>query len=1077
MPENESTGQIRLLPCTRKRLFLSLAAILAILCKGIRSQKSWKYSIIVDSSFSVQRGLVLHIPCQFTYNQGDLLKNDHIYVYWIKYWPHFPSCFPSLYQACNLVATNNPYRTIEQSAKDRFHLLGDSNQGNCSLVITNARIEDEGRYYLRIEGKDRIRFSFFQENGHTTPHVYVIEPPRKVTITVNIEGSSYSGSSEWQNEEGLNRVIVKEGNTVNLICTADGRPPPNLSWMKENQKIGEPERYLQLREIGPEDAGKYWCLANHQNRSTIKTMVEVIVQYRPRMLVFNTTQTHRRGSLLTQGCSKELASASEWTAEVGDSLELFCKADGNPPATTSWVKRDGRLQKPPDNQLRLTNLTVEDEGVYVCKAKNVHGDTEGTFRLYVTYAPKLRRSPHKNTTCYYHDNGVLCTCTLHAKPPPQIEWEVDGERITEESRRRGNWTVQPSLETNEVTSTLNWTGSLDRAHNIICMGSNSYGIQSVQFLLNAKRDPTSESSIGKSNKALFIAGLCGIFLGVGIFLLCLFLIRVFKQKKALLEASHVEGTSSGSELQEKPNNSSHIYSNVFPMGPRLSPADKPKPAGERKPKVPQVSTVPAPKRSEPRELQYAALDFKPKSKGVPDLSDNNVEYSSIQRKYVVNDRYNLEAGNVSVEEGLCAVIPCIFTYIKNDANNNNPVKGFWKNEISKRQVSVAISNQKQAWNRFQIIGDLTAGNCSLLILNAQKNDTGEYLFRMEKEPRANFDFRKTKPYLKVTERQLPKIQIAGTMKAGHSTSITCATSVSCSWMPPTFIWNGFPELEGSRSQLNGIQIYSSVLNFTPSAADHNRNITCRVNYTNETNPLPREKTVQLNVIFKPQMLGIKVERFRFNKSQENFTNVSQLSVHKGDCIQLRCNVNGNPSPKVTWTKGSQDLGKLPQALNVLKLSDLKLEDAGTYTCHASNEIGTNETSVELFVTEPKTTLLLMVTGTLIMLAVIMIIIGIIFAYKRYRWKSKRVTVSETGNSLTNVKKPNTSNLATQEMNGISPKPRSTDESMDGDPEDSEEIHYASITFNAPDPKPDITAEDVPTDYAEIRPCSSQEKET
>ncbi|XP_032084325.1 sialic acid-binding Ig-like lectin 10 [Thamnophis elegans] len=402
--------------------------------------------------------------------------------------------------------------------------------------------------------------------------------------------------------------------------------------MKENQQIDSPtQQRLQLREIGPKDAGKYQCLANNLYGS-LKTTVEVIVQYRPRMLVFNTSQTHRRGSILSQGCFKELPSGSELTAQEGDSLELFCQADSNPPATTSWEKRDGHLQKPLDNQLRLTNLTVEDEGVYVCTATNMLGTVQGFFRLSVTYAPRLSRSPQKNTTCSYHDNDFLCTCTWDAKPLPQIEWEVDGERITEESKRRGNWTVQPSVQKNEATSTLNWTGSLDRDHNIICMGSNSYGIQRMQFLLKAKRDPTSESSIGRSNKTLFIAGICGIFLGAGIFMLCLFLIRVFKQRKALLEASHVEGTSSGREPQEKPKNSSHIYSNVFPMGPRLPHADKPNPAGKRKPKAPQGPTVPAPRTAEPPELQYAALDFKPKSKGISDLGENNVEYSSIQKK-------------------------------------------------------------------------------------------------------------------------------------------------------------------------------------------------------------------------------------------------------------------------------------------------------------------------------------------------------------------------------------------------------------------------------------------------------------
>ncbi|KAG8143398.1 hypothetical protein E2320_000623 [Naja naja] len=559
-------------------------AILAILCKGTRTQPGWWYTITVSPSVFVQRGFTVYIPCQFTYDQRDLERTGNVLAYWIKEQPRRFSCSPSHEQSCLPVATNDQTKGVELSAKDRFYLVGDPWKGNCSLVIRDARIEDEGRYYLRIEG--RLKFSFVRGNGYASPYVYVIEPPQKINITVDITDSRQFGSSESQRKEGVNSVKVKEGNTVSLICTADGRPVPKLSWMKENQKVGESTGYLQLHKIGPEDAGKYQCLANNQHGS-LKTMVEIIQG------CWFSTPPKLTGK--APYSLKELASDSELTAQEGDSLEVFCKADSNPPATTSWVKRDSPLQKPVDNQLRLTNLTLADEGVYVCKATNMLGDVQGTFQLSVTYAPKLSRSPQKNTTCSYHDNGFLCVCTLHAKPPPQIEWEVDGERVTEESRRRGNLTVQK----NEVTSTLNWMGSLDRAHNIICMGSNSYGIQSIQFLNIHCWDMWNFSGSWNPH-VVFIPD----------------------QKKALFEASHLEGTPSERELQEKSNNSSHIYSNIPPMGPRLYPVDKSKPAQERKPKVPQVSAAPAPRRSEPPELQYAAIDFKPKSSSLGKTGDD-----------------------------------------------------------------------------------------------------------------------------------------------------------------------------------------------------------------------------------------------------------------------------------------------------------------------------------------------------------------------------------------------------------------------------------------------------------------------
>ncbi|KAM3829280.1 sialic acid-binding Ig-like lectin 13 [Vipera latastei] len=429
--------------------------------------------------------------------------------------------------------------------------------------------------------------------------------------------------------------------------------------------------------------------------------------------------------------------------------------------------------------------------------------------------------------------------------------------------------------------------------------------------------------------------------------------------------------------------------------------------------------------------------------------------------------YDLKAPeHVLVEEGLCAVIPCNFTYNKKDANPNEALIGFWKKGTGSTG-SIELSQK-----RFQLTGNLTAGNCSLLILNAQKIDSGKYFFRMEKNPRAFFSFYSyANPDLKVTERQPPEIQVLGTLRAGNCTNITCATFASCSRMPPNITWSGFPEPHNSHLQLNGFQIYSTVLNFLPSVADHQRNLTCRVSYENENKFVPRETTIQLNVAFPPQMVVIEGEHFHSNNSQKNFTSVSQLTVQKGDCIRLLCTAKGNPSPNVTWVKGTQVLERPSRAWNVLKLSDLMVKDAGKYTCRAANAEGLAEAFLELSMTDPDKSLILIVTGAFVMLAVIVLITGIILASKRYWRKRKTATDSETGNTIASVKELNASDLAAQEVNSIPSKPGTTKESVDRDPSDPEEIHYATITFNTRNPKPVITMEDIQTDYAEIRPYS------
>ncbi|XP_025025934.1 sialic acid-binding Ig-like lectin 6, partial [Python bivittatus] len=333
-------------------------------------------------------------------------------------------------------------------------------------------------------------------------------------------------------------------------------------------------------------------------------------------------------------------------------------------------------------------------------------------------------------------------------------------------------------------------------------------------------------------------------------------------------------------------------------------------------------------------------------------------------------------------------------------------------------------------------------------------------------------------------RQAPEIQILGKLRVGHPANITCATFRSCSWQPPKFTWKAFSKNLNFHLWLNGSQVYSSVLDFLPSVADHNRNLTCKVTYRNGSSSVSKEKTVQLDVNFPPQTPVISVARLRPNENLRNFTKASRIMIEKGDSIVLRCKVKGNPLPNVTWVKGSQILGTPLQPSNALNLSDMKEEDAGEYQCQAANTEGSAEASFEVSMApeDKNNCLLSMVTGALFMLAVVILITGVILVSKRCLRKRKTVTNSETepkdsalalGKTSPNLKNPSTLDLAVWQMDRISLKPESAEESAGRNPRDPEELYYATLTFNAPNPIPDATSKEIQTDYAEIRRYNSQ----
>lgn len=71
----------------------------------------------------------------------------------------------------------------------------------------------------------------------------------------------------------------------------------------------------------------------------------------------------------------------------------------------------------------------------------------------------------------------------------------------------------------------------------------------------------------------------------------------------------------------------------------------------------------------------------------------------------------------------------------------------------------------------------------------------------------------------------------------------------------------------------------------------------------------------------------------------------------GTSVTLFCDPSGNPSPIVTWKFEGRVLIHSPDGTQIsegnkrLDIPNLKLEDAGEYTCSVKNEVGTDEASI------------------------------------------------------------------------------------------------------------------------------------
>nr|XP_012317227.1 myeloid cell surface antigen CD33-like isoform X1 [Aotus nancymaae] len=208
--------------------------------------------------------------------------------------------------------------------------------------------------------------------------------------------------------------------------------------------------------------------------------------------------------------------------------------------------------------------------------------------------------------------------------------------------------------------------------------------------------------------------------------------------------------------------------------------------------------------------------------------------------------------SVTVQEGLCILVPCTFS-LPSSYPRNNPVHGYWfrKGATVSLDSPVATNNpdrevQEETQGRFRLLGDPRKNNCTLSIADARRRDNGSYFFRIETGS-TKYSYISTQLFVHTTDlAHRPNILIPGALDPGHSKNLTCSVPWACEQgTPPLFSW-----MSAAPSSLGPRTTHSSVLILTPRPQDHGTNLTCQVKFPGAA--VTTERTIQFNVTYAPQ---------------------------------------------------------------------------------------------------------------------------------------------------------------------------------------------------------------------------------
>ncbi|XP_060516116.1 cell adhesion molecule Dscam2 [Cylas formicarius] len=229
--------------------------------------------------------------------------------------------------------------------------------------------------------------------------------------------------------------VINSGDTAIFNCTVSGSPVGRVQWLKNSEMIHPDENgkvkllsplVLQVSEVTRHDKGMYQCVVQNEKENAQGSAE----------LRLGDTIPELQYNFIDQAL------------QPGPHVSLRCSATGSPPPQFRWlldgqplsgITHDNRyaisqyLDYVGDvvSHLNITNVRVEDGGLYSCVASNSLGSVEHSARINV-YGPPFIRSvgPAKAVA----GTDAVLHCPYAGYPIKSVRWERHGQELPQDMR-------------------------------------------------------------------------------------------------------------------------------------------------------------------------------------------------------------------------------------------------------------------------------------------------------------------------------------------------------------------------------------------------------------------------------------------------------------------------------------------------------------------------------------------------------------------------------------------------------------------------------------------------------------------
>ncbi|XP_059391994.1 contactin-1a-like [Carassius carassius] len=358
-----------------------------------KSKHAGNYSCVASNDF----GMLVSQKASVQFGYLDMFSSDEREAVYVKEGqgavllcappPHFPEDLSFRWML-------NEFPEFIPLDKRRF-----VSQTTGNLYISTVRASDSGNYSCFVSSPSIAKSVF----SKFIPLVPIAERSlRKYPADIKVKSPD---------------TYTLLGQNITLECFALGNPIPQILWRKvdgdlpvQRHNISMSGSLLHLYDIQFEDEGLYECEADN-SKGKDRHKVHLYVEGAPEWL--------------------EKISSSE--RDIGGDYIMSCLASGKPKPHVHFLK-NGRMYAK-NHELRFTDLTFDDSGMYQCIAENHHGTIYANAELRVfAGAPSFERNPVKPKLLGAKNGRVVIDCKPRAAPRPSISWSKGSELLHNSSR-------------------------------------------------------------------------------------------------------------------------------------------------------------------------------------------------------------------------------------------------------------------------------------------------------------------------------------------------------------------------------------------------------------------------------------------------------------------------------------------------------------------------------------------------------------------------------------------------------------------------------------------------------------------